>query len=78
MLKQYETTMIWSGQACYDTTTLKGRRFFADGKHMLMEDVAYPQTLNNVEHTEKVLYTLYSVVPLVWSEDSHLFVETIS
>lgn len=77
-LKQYETTLIWSGQTCYDTTAQKGRRFFADGNHMVMEDVPYPQTLNNVEHTEKVLYTLYSAVPLIWSENDDLFVESTS
>jgi len=76
-MKQYNTTMIWSGQTCYDLVAKKGKRFFAVGeKVMKVEDVEYPQQLSRIEHTENVKYTLYSVSPLVWSENDDLFVES--
>jgi len=75
-MKQYDTTMIWSGQTCYDLVAKKGKRFFAAGdKCMHVEDVEFPNQLSRVEHTEQVKYVLYSVSPLIWSENDDLFVE---
>lgn len=72
-MKQYETTMVWCGNTCYDTVGHKGKRFFAEDTHMCVEEVPYPFSLSRVDHSERVNYVLYSVKPLIWSENDDLF-----
>jgi hypothetical protein len=41
-----------------------------------MEEIEYPFHLSSVDNIEKVEYKLYSVEPLMWSENDDLFIET--
>ena len=71
-LKQYETTLIWSGNKCFNPVEKRGRRIFTN---LQMEEIEYPFHLSSVENVEKVSYKLYSVEPLMWSENDDLFIE---
>jgi hypothetical protein len=71
-LKQYETTLIWSGNKCFNPVEKRGRRIFTN---LQMEEIEYPFHLSSVENVEKVDYKLYSVEPLMWSENDDLFIE---
>ena len=71
-LKQYETTLIWSGNRCFNPIEKTGRCIFTN---LQMEEIEYPFHLSSVENVEKVAYTLYSVEPLMWSENDDLFIE---
>ena len=71
-LKQYETTLIWSGNRCFNPIEKTGRRIFTN---LQMEEIEYPFHLSSVDNLEKVEYKLYSVEPLMWSENDDLFIE---
>lgn len=71
-LKQYETTLIWSGNRCFNPVEKTGRCIFTN---LQMEEIEYPFHLSSVDNVEKVAYTLYSVEPLMWSENDDLFIE---
>jgi hypothetical protein len=71
-LKEYETTLIWSGSRCFNPVEKTGRRIFTN---LQMEEVEYPFHLSSVDNTEKIDYKLYSVEPLMWSENDDLFTE---
>lgn len=71
-LKQYETTLIWSGNNCFNPVEKTGRCIFAS---LQMEEIEYPFHLSSVDSIETVQYKLYSVEPLMWSENDDLFIE---
>lgn len=71
-LKQYETTLIWSGNNCFNPVEKTGRRIFTN---LQMEEIEYPFHLSSVDNLEKIEYKLYSVEPLMWSENDDLFIE---
>lgn len=71
-LKQYETTLIWSGNRCFNPVEKSGRCIFSN---LQMEEIEYPFHLSSVDNIEKVEYKLYSVEPLMWSENDDLFIE---
>jgi hypothetical protein len=71
-LKQYETTLIWSGNSCFNPVEKTGRRIFTN---LQMEEIEYPFHLSSVDNLEKIEYKLYSVEPLMWSENDDLFIE---
>lgn len=71
-LKQYETSLIWSGNRCFNPIEKTGRRIFTN---LQMEEIEYPFHLSSVDNLEKVDYKLYSVEPLMWSENDDLFIE---
>jgi hypothetical protein len=71
-LKQYEATLIWSGNRCFNPVEKTGRCIFTN---LQMEEIEYPFHLSSVDNVEKVAYTLYSVEPLMWSENDDLFIE---
>jgi hypothetical protein len=71
-LKQYETSLIWSGNRCFNPVEKTGRRIFTN---LQMEEIEYPFHLSSVDNIEKVEYKLYSVEPLMWSENDDLFIE---
>ena len=73
-LTQYNTSLIWCGNVCYNPVDKTGRRIFAN---LTMEDVNYPTTLSRVDHIEDVKYVLYSSHPKIWSENDDLFIEVI-
>ena len=70
-LETYETIILWSGTACYNTTKKTGRRMFAN---LQMEAVPYPSHLSKVDHIEHVKVIVYSVNPRIWSENDDLFI----
>ena len=70
-LKQYETTLIWSGDACFNPVEKTGRRIFAN---LQMEEIDYPFHLSTVDYTEHVKVVFYSYEPLIWSENDDLFI----
>lgn len=70
-LKQYETSLLWSGMACYNTIEKTGRRLFSNKE---IEMVQYPMHLSTIDYVEKVKYILYSEEPLIWSENDDLFI----
>jgi hypothetical protein len=70
-LKQYETTLLWSGNVCYNPVEKKGRRIFAN---LQMEEIEYPFHLSSIDYVEKVKVVVYSSEPLIWSENDDLFI----
>lgn len=73
-LKEYQTTLFWSGNVCFNPTEKSGRRIFSN---LQMEEVEYPFHLSNIDSIEKIDYKLYSVEPLMWSENDDIFIEVI-
>ena len=76
-LKQYETTLIWSNDICYNPVEKTGRRIFAN---LQMEDFDYPFNLSKIDNTEVVKIVVYSYEPAIWSENNDLFIceETVN
>jgi hypothetical protein len=60
---------------CFNPIEKTGRRIFTN---LQMEEIEYPFHLSSVDNLEKIEYKLYSVEPLMWSENNDLFTEVRS
>lgn len=76
-LKTYKATFVWSRDICYDTVGKQGRRYvLLEDDVVDVQSLDYPTHLPSVDYEEDVHYTLFSVSPLIWSENDWLFLST--
>jgi hypothetical protein len=77
-IAHYQANMVWSGVMRINTTDRTCRKFSPDittqnRKVIVMEEMAYPNQISNVDLFETTRVTVYN--KHMWAENDQLFIE---